>query len=249
MDSLPWLFTGGSLLYMGGMFLNDAFDVEFDRHYRQERPIPSGAIHARTVWAFGLAWLASGITLLFLLNATSGCLGLVLAGFIVVYNTIHKRVSFGPVLMGICRLLLYLIAASACGKGVNGWSVWCGIALACYIVGLSYLARREGAGGVLQYWPLVFLAAPLILAFIMNADEFRGEAMLLAAIPLVWMIKSLRYTLWSTPPQIGRTVSGLLAGIVFVDWLAVLGIPRNAGFIFIGLFLLALLLQRFVPAT
>src|SRR5438552_468570 len=45
-----WLLAGGglsrrlgilcaaaSLLYTGGMFLNDAFDVEFDRKYRTER--------------------------------------------------------------------------------------------------------------------------------------------------------------------------------------------------------------------
>src|SRR5437899_1088645 len=35
----PWsrfaiLGTGASFLYTGGMFLNDAFDVEFDRKYR-----------------------------------------------------------------------------------------------------------------------------------------------------------------------------------------------------------------------
>ncbi len=31
-----------SLFYVGGMFLNDAFDREFDRRVRPERPIPSG---------------------------------------------------------------------------------------------------------------------------------------------------------------------------------------------------------------
>ena len=35
---------GASLLYLGGMFLNDAFDAEFDRQHRPERPIPSGLI-------------------------------------------------------------------------------------------------------------------------------------------------------------------------------------------------------------
>jgi hypothetical protein len=49
--------------------------------------------------------------------------------------------------------------------------------------------------------------------------------------------------------QIGRTVSGLLAGIVFVDWLAVPDVPRIFGLVFLGLFGLALLFQRFVPAT
>ncbi|HEY0550448.1 MAG TPA: UbiA family prenyltransferase, partial [Verrucomicrobiae bacterium] len=38
------LCGGATLLYVGGMFLNDAFDAEFDAQHRRERPIPSGAI-------------------------------------------------------------------------------------------------------------------------------------------------------------------------------------------------------------
>jgi hypothetical protein len=65
----------------------------------------------------------------------------------------------------------------------------------------------------------------------------------------VWTIKSLRYTLWTEGPNIARTVSGLLAGIVWVDLVAVANAPREFGAVFVGLFLAALLFQRFVPAT
>src|ERR1700733_832512 len=61
---LPLLFFGVSALYTGGMFLNDAFDEEFDRQRRPERPIPSGEISARAVWTFGWALLAIGILFL-----------------------------------------------------------------------------------------------------------------------------------------------------------------------------------------
>src|SRR5437870_4696749 len=37
-EKLPFLFLGAALLYVGGMFLNDAFDAVFDRQYRPERP-------------------------------------------------------------------------------------------------------------------------------------------------------------------------------------------------------------------
>ena len=40
---LPLLFLGVSALYTGGIFLNDAFDADFDRQRRAERPIPFGA--------------------------------------------------------------------------------------------------------------------------------------------------------------------------------------------------------------
>src|SRR5947209_942179 len=107
---LPALFIGTSLLYIGGMFLNDAFDIEFDVQHRKERPIPSGAIRPTTVWILGFTCLVLGIALLFTISASSGGLGLILTGFIVLYDATHKRISFAPIFMGICRLLLYLVA-------------------------------------------------------------------------------------------------------------------------------------------
>ena|SRR5438552_15374255 len=54
-----------SLLYESGMFLNDAFDQEFDRRYRPERPIPSGEITGSTVYKIGFALMAGGLVILF----------------------------------------------------------------------------------------------------------------------------------------------------------------------------------------
>src|SRR3977135_4305759 len=58
---LPFLLLGVSLLYTGGMFLSDAFDEEFDRLRRPERPIPSGKIPAASVWAHGFGQLVFGV--------------------------------------------------------------------------------------------------------------------------------------------------------------------------------------------
>ena len=57
---LLWLCAGGTAMYLGGMYLNDACDVAFDRKYRKERPIPSGAISEGTVWKIGIGLLALG---------------------------------------------------------------------------------------------------------------------------------------------------------------------------------------------
>src|SRR5690242_11311875 len=99
-SKLPFLFAGATLLYLGGMFLNDAFDAEFDRQYRKERPIPSGAITLRVVWRVGFALLAAGAGLLFVCGTLAGLLGLILALCIVLYDAIHKLITFSPVLMG-----------------------------------------------------------------------------------------------------------------------------------------------------
>lgn len=248
-DKLPYLLAGATSLYTGGMFLNDAFDVEFDRQYRKERPIPSRAIELKTVWVWGIGWLALGACFLAWIGASAGMLGLVLADCIVLYDAVHKRVAFGPVLMGLCRFVLYLVAASAATNGLNARAFGCGFALFAYIVGLSYVARRESMGGPLRYWPILLLAMPLVVALIFNGGYRIENVLLVSAIFLVWTVKSLRYTLWSEEPNFGRTVSGLLAGIVWVDVVAVGNGPREFGGVFVGLFLAALLFQRFVPAT
>jgi 4-hydroxybenzoate polyprenyltransferase len=202
-----------------------------------------------SVWRWGLGWLVLGTMCLLRPGEVTGGFGLVLVFFVILYDAIHKRITWSPVLMGLCRFFLYVTAASTAVNGVTGWSIWCGLALSAYVVGLSYLARQESTGGTLRYWPLLLLVAPIFLAVIMNGSGLREAALLLSLILGLWILRCVRYTLWSPEPDIGRTVSGLLAGIVFVDWLAVADIPRSYGLIFIGLFLMALVLQRSIPAT
>jgi hypothetical protein len=253
---LPLLLLGMSALYTGGMYLNDAFDAEFDRQRRAARPIPSGQITEVAVWRFGWGWLALGIVLLFGLGKLTGVLALVLAVCIVVYNQAHKLINASPWLMGLCRFWVYVIAGLAGAQdatlpnGLPGWSVWCGMALALYIVGLSYVARRESFHGPVPIWPLLFLAAPFILALIMDPGEFRPPALWLALVQGLWVAYCVRPVFQSGNFNIGRVVSGLLAGIVFVDWLAVAPeCPRGLSLIFLALFGSTLALQRYIPAT
>lgn len=64
-----------------------------------------------------------------------------------------------------------------------------------------------------------------------------------------WVIWSLWHMIKGGASAIGRTVSGLLAGIVLVDMLAVQGCGGMMPLIFLGLFVSALILQRTIPAT
>ena len=153
---------------------------------------------------------------------------------------------------GGCWLAAYNVDhtnAMAAALADAGVAVWSAFALAAYVVGLSYLARKESTQGLLSYWPCVLLAVPILLAVILNAEEYQNRALVLATLLGVWVVRSLRYTVWTTERNIGRTVSGLLAGIVLVDLLAVVPASYPMGLIFLLLFASALLFQRFVPAT
>jgi 4-hydroxybenzoate polyprenyltransferase len=248
---LPLLLLGTSALYTGGMFLNDAFDADFDRQRRATRPIPSGAISLESVWRFGWAWLALGILCLLFLGKIAGALAVVLAVCILIYNAVHKAVTASPWLIGLCRFWVYIIAGTTGAWGLNGWPIWCGVALALYVVGLSYVAKRESFRGPIPHWPLLLLAAPIILAMTMNAGEFRDDALWISVILILWFARCLRAIFLGGEINVGWIVANLLAGIVFVDWLAVAPQISHAtsAVVFLALFGLSKLLQNFVPAT
>jgi 4-hydroxybenzoate polyprenyltransferase len=248
---LPFLLLGISALYTGGMFLNDAFDADFDRQRRTSRPIPSGQISVDTVWTFGWAWLAAGILLLIFCGKTAGALAFVLAIFILIYDAAHKVITASPWWMGACRFWVYVIAGTTGIYGLNGWPIFCGAALALYVVGLSYVARRESFRGPVPYWPLLLLAAPVILAMLMNAGEFRSSAIWISIVLALWILRGVRTIFLGGEINVGGVVANLLAGIVFVDWLAVA--PQishtTSAIVFLALFALTNFLQKFVPAT
>lgn len=245
-----WLTLGATLLYTGGMFLNDAFDAEFDRRHRTERPISSGSITLDEVWRWGFGWLGMGTVTLVLLGPVTGALTAILLLCIVLYDAVHKLVDFSPVLMAACRFFLYLVAASTAQEGVTGLAIWSAFALAAYIIGLSYLARRESTRSVLSYWPCYLLCVPILLALAANAAGYHLRTVLLTVIFGLWIVRCLRHTFWTAHPNVGRSVAGLLAGIVLVDLVAMAGGESVwAGLVFVALFVAALLFQRFIPAT
>jgi|SRR5687768_4849938 len=244
-----WLCAGATLVYLGGMFLNDAFDEEFDRQHRPERPIPAGDIGTPEVWMMGGALLSCGMVCLLFLGKTTAVLAVFLVLLVLIYDAVHKIIHIAPVLMAGCRFFLFLVAASAAVEGVTGLAIWTAYALAAYIIGLSYIARKESGRGPLPYWPAYLLACPIVLSLLTNDGDYLWRAIILSLLLGSWIIRSLYHIFWAPVPHIGRTVSGLLAGIVLVDLLAIAGGSAPITLIFVLLFATALLCQRFIPAT
>lgn len=246
---LFFLLFGSTLLYIGGMYLNDAFDADFDRQHRTERPIPSGRIDVNVVWWSGMGLLFVGALCLMSLGKLTAFLTFALIVSIILYDAIHKMVAFSPVLMAACRFFLFLVAASTGTYGLPGGALWVAFALAAYIVGLSYIARKESTRGAIKYWPAYLMAVPVGLAFIVNDEGFRLRGMVLSLILILWVCRCVWHTYGFGERNVGRTVSGLLAGIVLVDWLAIGGGNVWQGLIFVLLFAAARLFQRFIRAT
>jgi hypothetical protein len=231
-----------SLLYVAGMFLNDACDVMFDRRYKPERPIVAGSVMRRQVVIVALVLFLAGVFLLATINGRVLLFGAILALLIVVYDLVHKRISWAPVLMAACRFLVYMTAASAGRAGITPRALGFATGLGLYVVGLSYLARGETrAMSSSVHWTLM-LFAPVIVGLAFN---FRALTVLCAVPLLLWIC----YGRTVAKENVGRAVAILLAGIVLVDLLAVSPSSSLAWLGFTALFGAALLFQRYVPAT
>jgi len=257
-----WWLAGGGLwlrllyvsvsvtfLYLGGMFLNDAIDAGFDQNHRRERPIPAGAISEIEVWGWGFAWLMLGLAGLVSVGAVTAVFALLLAGCILFYNAIHKIMVIAPLLMGGCRFLVYLVAASVGLNGVTGEAIWKGLALSSYVIGLSFLARKENGPVRIQYWPCLFLGAPILMAGLFDDGPDFLQATFCCVLLILWVVWALFQTVGREQPNIGQVVSRLLAGIALVDLLAAGELFHPAAAIFLLCFVLASALQQFIPAT
>jgi len=133
-----------SLLYVAGMYLNDAFDRRWDAEHRPERPIPAGEVSARTVFQAGFSMMAAALVILGVATTPGAVVaGLVLAGLILLYDVSHKGNRFAPAIMGLCRVAVYGVAASATATTFAPPVVVGALFLFGYLVMLSTIARQE----------------------------------------------------------------------------------------------------------
>lgn len=249
------LWTALSFLYVGGMLLNDAFDHELDARERPERPIPSGQIGAAEVYALGYAMLAAGILLLgaeaFLFGgrrswAPVGA-GAILAGAIVLYDAWHKGNPLSPLLMGLCRMLVYAIAALAVTPRLDAAVIGAALVLLAYLIGLTAVAKQENLKKPGNLWPLPFLFAPFVYSARMVAGSNAGAAFYAGF--LAWVLSAISL-LVGKKKEIGRAVVRFIAGISLLDALFIAGTGQLAAALVAALgFATTLAAQRYVKGT
>jgi 4-hydroxybenzoate polyprenyltransferase len=253
---LPLLMVALSLFYVGGMFLNDAFDSGFDAQHRPERPIPSGQVSARQVFAWGFGLLAAG--LLGVALASRGvdgvpgwralASGAALAAAIVFYNAHHKGNVLSPLVMGLCRVFVVTTVAFSVTAVLPKAVVLAAIALLCHLIGLTYIAKQEHLDRVGALWPLGFLAAPGLYGVVLAAQT-----------PVVWPLLALyegvlifAMTLLRRRARgdVPRAVVTLIAGMSVLDAMVLAGGGHlGAAVLALAAFGLTLALQRWVSGT
>ncbi len=253
---LAFLALALSLFYIGGMYLNDAFDREIDARERPERPIPSGRVQATTVFATGYGLLAAGLAALAVEIAWTRqggysptiAAGICLAGVIIFYDARHKANPWSPLLMGLCRVLVYVTAAFAVAGHLGAAVAIGAVVLLSYLIGLTYAAKQESLAEVRNLWPLLFLAAPFVYGIPALTGGGAGAALYL--VFLAWVGYAVWLLVRPGRANFPRAVVSFIAGISLLDGLlmARAGRPDAAAWGVAG-FGLTLLLQRYVRGT
>lgn len=226
-----------SCFYIGGMFLNDAFDVKYDRQFRPERPIVRGDVTLSVVWSWGLGLLfVGGMSLIVSVNLSNLAAvsaghepvelmhvwisAAALAAVILLYNAWHKANPLSPVVMGGARVGVYMTAGYAILRGLPDTVWWGALGLMSYIIGLTYSAKQENLGVLRQSWPLLFLLAPLSVPWLLTADALsRATLGVLWLILFAWLYQAYRLLRprGGARPRIPQAVGALIAGIALWD--------------------------------
>ncbi|MFT4924969.1 MAG: hypothetical protein ACI8WB_001059 [Phenylobacterium sp.] len=261
---LVWLgvLLALSMMYLGGMFLNDAFDADWDTKNNNPRPIATGDIAVKTVWLMGTGMLCLSVVYIGYLyhlvspgpglvdwyqNYTGLFAGLSLALTIIAYNAWHKRFAHSAFIMGACRLGVYLIGALLLAE-LTVKVTLAGLSLLLYIAGLTYLARHEHLNRVTRLWPLLLLFSPVLVAACSGYGSWYFWLFLVGF--MAWVISRLRLVLGAGQPNVKACIGGLLAAIPLLDGLMLASVQAVLpSLLCLAVFLLIPRLHRWVSGT
>jgi 4-hydroxybenzoate polyprenyltransferase len=219
-NQIALILIAMTAFYVGGMYLNDFFDRAIDARDRPGRPIDAGEIRAATVSLIGFGLLVAGVVLMIPFGLAAMIWGALLAGVIVLYDVWHKGNALSPLVMGMCRALVYIGTGVALAGSISHAMILAAVALASHVAGITYVAKQESLDRVGNLWPLALLAVPLLAAL---PALFSGWIVLVAFLLLLAADASAIRLLAKrpVPGSVPLAVSGLIAAICLVDAMAV----------------------------
>lgn len=251
-----WALTGGAfvptlgfvllsftLFYVGGHYLNDACDAEFDAQYHPERPIPARLIGRTTVFTLGILFLGAGLGVISGEGWRAFGMGAAIVAGIVFFDLQHLRLGWSPLILAGCRAMIYLTVWVAATTRPNALLIIWALALGGYTVGQAYAFKLEETKVLRRYAPLLLLFLPPILNSYQNLTPVRS---LLSLVYLIWFGFCLANLFWPRGGRLRLAASSMMAGICLLDLLAVSQLTRPLlwQLLCVGCFALTLALRR-----
>lgn len=253
MTAVVVLSIGVALLYVGGMALNDLCDQRRDEHLGVPRPLVTGAISPGSA-VLGVV-VAFGAAMAILLTAATGIsaiLATVLLATIILYNRTHRRFTgVAPILLGLCRGIVYAMAAAE----TDLQSSW-GVIIAVAALGGAYgglitsAASREGDAHPRRApLGLVLLPCPLIFIVLLVHSPWSPVILVAILLSLAWWSQTLRY-LHSQRATLRTAIMRSLAGYALMDTVILLSLADLDGAIIAtACFIVTLMAHRSISGT
>lgn len=244
-----------SIFYVGGMYLNDAFDRHIDRVERPTRPIPSGQVSAALVFTLGFSALAVGTALLGL-TARAGaasplraiCSGLALSAFVVLYDAYHKQNPASPLTMAACRVMIYIAVGFAVREQLTPALLIGIVALSLHLIGLTYAAKQEAFNSLPRIWPLLCLGLPVLIGAALAREHANVWPFLL--LLAAWLIYAVSFLRAGPRRAVPQAVVRLIAGISLLDAVLIAFAGKSEwALLAAGFCLLTRVFQRYIPGT
>jgi UbiA prenyltransferase family len=241
--SIALLAVAMVVFYTAGMLLNDVCDYGWDLTHRPDRPLVRGLVSYRAAVMATIALFALGLLLLWPLGVRTLISGVILSGFIVLYDTWHKTNPLSPLVMGACRVMVYVTAFVSVAWPPTLLLTLGSLFLLLHLIGLTALAKSEARPSVADYWPAAVLFLPG-LYFILSSP-------ILAVANMAWVGFSVRTVYRRHDRRIGLAIGRLIAGISLLDALIIAAVGGSLAWIALAVlaFGLTLLLQRYVEGT
>jgi 4-hydroxybenzoate polyprenyltransferase len=269
----PWdlatmavLLVASSLLYVGGMVLNDVFDLEIDRRERPERPLPSGRIPVELARRLGYRLLLLGVAIataaaLLVGQFRPGVVALLLAIAILLYDSWLKYTPAGPIAMGACRTLNVMLGMNAADitLGAAHWLVAGGIGV--YVAGITWFARKESQRSSRLHLGLATAVMVVGIAMIAWLPRWTDRILpriaaqpgwwylLLGGLAILIVRRCILAVIEPVPSRVRAAVTQCVLSIIMLDTVACYAVRGYWAVAIMALLLPALLLGRRMATT
>lgn len=226
---LTALMVSSGLLYIGGIVLNDYFDVEIDKRERPFRPLPSGNISKRHALAIAIVAMLIANTIALVLGPISFAVSLLLTFAIIVYDYRLKHGLSGPFAMGSARFLNVILGASPVLLYLNSHSYaivgTAAASLFLYIVAITLLSKKE-TGNERPNSTIVFLMVFGVISAVATLGlllQLQWAFLVNLSIFAVVMIITLRQYLMKELPSVQKAVRNMVISVIILDSIFVSG--------------------------
>jgi hypothetical protein len=165
-----------SLLYCGGMALNDFFDFRSDMSEHPRRVIPSGRIKRANAGKFGFSLLVIACIVASFVDITSLVTSVLISVLIIIYNKFTKTILIiGALNMATIRFLNVILGTTATISLVAGLhlqELLGALAIFMFVFGITMISRKEQSSlRSISILPFVLVGA--VIAYVLALHIIR----------------------------------------------------------------------------